>query len=64
MTIHAEGAGAAVRANAKFCIAPAIATETAPARARWSGSQMPRRLDSGNRSDRTAAVSHARAASW
>ena len=59
-TSHAGGAAVAVSASVKFCIAPEMAVEIAPAKARCSGNQRSRRHDAGSRSD--AAVSHARAA--
>ena len=40
----------------KFCIAPEIAVDTAPASVRWSGSHNPSRHRSGRKSDRAAAI--------
>jgi hypothetical protein len=61
-TTQPAGPGAAVSVRAKFCIAPAIADDTPPASARWSGSHTPSRSASGSSSERTAAVSHTLAA--
>src|SRR6185503_14624899 len=58
------GAPVAVSAAVKFCIAPAIATETAPASVRWSGSQIPDRALPDSRIEPPARVSHERAAVW
>ena len=61
-TTPSGGAGEAVSASTKFCIAPEIAVETAPASARCRGSQTPTRSASGSRSETAARVSHSRAA--
>ena len=61
-TTCSGGEGVAVIASTKFCMAPEIAVEIAPASARCSGSQRPSRHEAGSASETTAAVSHARAA--
>ena len=60
-TAPAGGAGVAVSASMKFCIAPEMAVVTAPAKVRWSGTQIPSRRAGGSRSESPARVSHARA---
>ena len=50
-THRAGGEPVAVSALAKFYIAPAIATEAAPASVRCSGSHSPRPSSTGNKSD-------------
>ncbi len=48
----------------KFCIAPEIAVEMAPARVRCSGSHSPSRHRTGRRKESAASVSQTRDADW
>ena len=62
--MRSDGSGEAVNASMKFCIAPEIAVEMAPARVRCSGSQSPSRHRTGNRKESAASVSQMRAVDW
>ena len=60
---HAPGGGpVAVNAAPNVCMAPAIATDAAPATRRCNGNQIPSRTLHGSRSESPASVNHPRAA--